>query len=250
MIGPLQNNGAIGAVNSVEASLRSDLSSPSSHSSVEIPTRAVGHVVEIKETNREIPPYLHDYAVQIERLKAHYNALEKEAAKAKELAALRDKLVKNIDPTSVTKADHKIIGEASKAVEAVMKDKGPLPLPNQHKDVLPQPKTAQPALDRSINDPKSAGTDDQQAVLLRINEALDAVNEIMAKIFQDSESSSNKILNLSGSIASLNSARSTVDKTQLSLSVANNTVDLIMTNIKTALVSHGNVSADLVRLVI
>ena len=55
---------------------------------------------------------------------------------------------------------------------------------------------------------------------------------------------------LTSSVSGLNVARSTVDSTPLSLSVALNTVEMIMTNVKSAVVSHGNISADLVRLVL
>jgi len=58
------------------------------------------------------------------------------------------------------------------------------------------------------------------------------------------------LLSLTGAITTLNAARSTVDNTQLSLNVASNAVDMIMTNIKTAVFSHGKVSNEIVRLVL
>ena len=76
-----------------------------------------------------------------------------------------------------------------------------------------------------------------------------AVDKLLGKIDSDQSATNLRLLNLTGSMAGLNAARSTVDSTPLSLSVAMNAAEMIMTNVKAAVVSHGNISTDIVRLV-
>ena len=98
-------------------------------------------------------------------------------------------------------------------------------------------------------DPNIVGQADQQRVIGHIEDALMAVDKLLGKINSDQLQVKSRILNLTGSIVGLNAARSTVDSSPLSLSVAMNTADMIMTNVKVAVVSHGNINTDIVRLV-
>ena len=254
MIGPLQNINSIGTVQAVDGISRSELINSNSQNSVELPNLAVGNVVKVQNLQPEIPPHLHDFAENLEKIKKDYKLIEEKAQRAKEIQALRDRLLTSKSSVGSANYDaHKVHDALNAADLFLSKINDPVLIKDpkhQSQNANLSNSTTQTTQDKNKKDISAAGIEDQQAVLLRIEEALDALSKLMNRMNEDTQMSSSNILSLSGSIAGLNSARSTVDKSNLSLSVATNTVDLIMTNIKTAIVSHGNVSSDLVRLVL
>lgn len=91
---------------------------------------------------------------------------------------------------------------------------------------------------------------DKIKVLNQIDSAINRVGQLQQKLGQFEKSSFDNLLNLNLSVNGLNVARSQVDDSHYSVSAASTAVENILINVRTAVVAHGGVSADLVRLVI
>jgi hypothetical protein len=257
MFGPVQNVGNNSSSGQSAEALRADLMTAAPQSATELPNKAVGGTSNTQSLPDELPPHIHEVANQIGQIQSEYKVLEEKAQKAKELDELRARLLMGKKQASTGDVASPLVSQALTATDKVVALDKSNGLANQgdiksSADVLTLKKSPVVPIkqDQPIKDPTIAGSDDQQSVILRIDEALNVLNNIIDKISSDQSKSSNKILSLTGSITGLNAARSTVDKTRLSLNVASNAVDMIMTNIKTAVMSHGKVSTDIVRLVL
>ena len=257
MIGPIHNSNGAPAVQSADPVLRAELMTSAPQAGAELPSVAIGHVSETQTLPCDLPPHLHQHATHIDQIKAEYRDIEERAVRAREIDALRSKLLLGRSAGEAKSGNSFEIKNAVDIALAMSSNKN-----LDQKDVLgsksasdpvhqikksPVPTTSQ---DKNLKDRALAGQEDQQAVLSRIDEAINALNKIMEDINTDQTASGNRILNLSGTVSSLNTTRASIDKTPLSLDVASTAMNMIMTNIKTAVVSHGNVSTDIVRRVL
>ena len=250
MIGPLQNLGNNSAASQSADSLRADLLTAPPQSATEIPNKAVGGIADNQALPTELPSHIHEVANQIGQVESEYKALQEKAQRSRELDELRSRLLlgkKQVNAGDLSSSLAKsALSEVSQMGSRVNSDAS-----YDATDIVQQKKHALPAAKNvQQKDNNVAGLDDQQNVILRIDDALSVLNNIIDKIDSEKSESTNKLLNLTGSISGLNAARNTVDKTKLSLNVASNAVDMIMTNIRTAIFAHGKVSNDIVRLVL
>jgi hypothetical protein len=258
MIGPFQVlANAQSTAQTVENSARSDLLTASPQSPTELPDIAIGGASNTQSLQSELPPHIHEIAGQIGQIQSEFKNLEEKAQKAKELDELRSRLLMGKKQVIEGMPTFQNVSIALSNYDKVMKSNNSFDAKkisdiSNNSDFILAKKTAAVIQknDPQIKDPSIAGIDDQQNILIKIDEALNTLNNIIDKINNDQSSSNSRLLSLTGSITTLNAARSTVDKTQLSLNVASNAVDMIMTNIKTAIFSHGKVSNDIVRLVL
>ena len=247
MFGPFQNTTINTSAGQSAETLRADLLTTSPQSSTELPTKAVGSIATTQVIPTELPPHIHEIANQIGQIESEYKALQDKGQRAKQLDEIRSKLLlgKNQLNTGVfnLKSTKNTLDDINTLNDNI-KDKN-IEFFDFKKKISEFNNKVQ-----NIKDPNLAGLDDQLDVIWRIDEALNVINNIIDKFNSENSSSYDKILNLTGSISGLNTARNTVDKTQLSLNVATNAVDMIMTNIKSAVFSHGKVSNDIVKLIL
>ena len=244
------NDGLSGATTQVDPSSRADLALAGASTGVELPQNAISDIAKSQSLAKEIPPHIHETAKVISQIKQDMKDIETRAANAKELEAIREKLLLGHSDASSGNFQSPNIPRAIATVGSVPSIA--LRVIGSHTESADWPalkSQSTPKKDTSVKDPNSVGLADKQQVIGRIDDALMAVDKLLGKIDGEQISANTRLLNLTGSVAGLNAARSTVDSTPLSLSVAMNAADMIMTNIKAAIVSHGNINTDIVRLV-
>lgn len=257
MLGRINNDGITGAASAaVEPIARAELALGTHTTGTELPNQAVGSAAKSQALPTELPPHIHEKAKVIGIIQHDMKDIETRAANAKELEAIRAKLLLGHKDAATGNMKSSAVGRAMTAAGSVpaialrvvgqnSNDNADLP-PGMKKVAVPTPSNSE----KPAKDPHTVGQADQQQVLGKIDDALMAVDTLLGKIDTDQLAANTRLLNLTSSVAGLNAARSTVDSTPLSLSVAMNAVDMIMTNVKSAVVSHGNISTDLVRLVL
>lgn len=251
MIGRMSLEGVSGSTTHVDPISRSDLALAPSNSGIENPNQAVTGAVKSQPLPIELPPHIHEKAKVIGQIQNDMKNIEIRAANAKELAAIREKLLIGHKDAASGKIKTPVVGQAISIAKSVP-DISMRIMGNKHETNSDWPGMKKPENNQNhdtLNASHIVGLADQQLVLGRIDDALMAVDKLLGKLDSDQKLSNIRLLNLTGSMAGLNAARSTVDSTPLSLSVAMNAAEMIMTNVKAAVVSHGNISTDIVRLV-
>lgn len=91
---------------------------------------------------------------------------------------------------------------------------------------------------------------DQDRVLARIEQALKNVGKLRSALAADTTTAYDRLVNLNSSVSDLNFARSRVDDAEFGLRSASDTVDSVMLHMRAAVVAHGKMSPELVRLVL
>jgi hypothetical protein len=252
MIGPFQITSSNGTASQTAEINRSDLLISTPQSSTELPSIAIGGLANAQALPTELPPSIHNSANEIGQIRSEYKNIEDKAQRLRDLDELRARLLIGKKSANVGDISSAAAIEAFKVADSIL-NIGHSNNLNNHPESNIVLKTNDPNIIQNNlqqkKDNSLAGIDEQQMVLLRIDEALNAINNIIEKIDIDQTSSKNKLFFLTGSVYNLNAARSTVDNTKLSLNVASNAVDIILRNIKTAVFAHGKVSNDMVRLV-
>ena len=250
MLGRMNIDGIAGSTTQVDPVSRADLALGATTSGIESPNHAVTGTVKSQALPMELPPHIHEKAKVIGQIQNDMKEIETRAANAKELADIREKLLLGHKDAANGLIQNPVVSQAIAVA-------GSVPAIALRVNGNRQPASEWPGMKKPSNnpsekqarDPNVVGLADQQQVIGRIDEALMAVDKLLGKLDSDQTDSNIRLLNLTGSMAGLNAARSTVDSTPLSLSVAMNAAEMIMTNVKAAVVSHGNISTDIVRLV-
>lgn len=256
MLGRLNVDGIAGSTTQVDPATRADLALGASHAGIENPNHAVTAAVKSQAMPMELPPHIHEKAKIIGQIHSDVKDIETRAANAKELATIREKLLLGHKDAANGLIKNPVVSQAIAIAGSVpalaLRVTGGNHQPATDWPGMKKPSNSQTekqAKDSNAKDPNVVGLADQQQVIGRIDEALMAVDKLLGKLDSDQSASNIRLLTLTGSMAGLNAARSTVDSTPLSLSVAMNAAEMIMTNVKAAIVSHGNISTDIVRLV-
>ncbi len=91
---------------------------------------------------------------------------------------------------------------------------------------------------------------DRERTLARIESALLKVSALRNKLTDDRTSTHEALLNINASVSDLNMARMQVSDDKVMASLASSACEAIMTNVRSVVVAHGNVSPDLVRLIL
>ena len=84
----------------------------------------------------------------------------------------------------------------------------------------------------------------------KIELALQRVGVLQTRLSGDRNEAYDRLLNIKTSITGLNIARSQVDDSNVSIANASSTVDAVMTNLRSMVTAHGNVSPEIVRLIL
>jgi len=103
--------------------------------------------------------------------------------------------------------------------------------------------------DQGLSAPASA-PGEQDKVLEKIEAALRAVDDLRAKLSDDSAGAHQRLLNIGASVGGLNMARMRVGEDAASVRSAADACDLIMTNVRSVVVAHGRLSPDMAKLVL
>jgi len=112
--------------------------------------------------------------------------------------------------------------------------------------------------DRAVSE-KAAAEDDageafQQQVrdrtIARIEMALRRVGQLRDKLSTSRADSHSRLLNINSSVSSLNMALTQADSGNFGVYSASSTYDSVMQNLRSAVVAHGNVTPDIVRLIL
>ena len=250
MLGRVNNDSITGTTTAVDPVSRAELALGGAPAGTEIPHNAVSGVMKPQSLPKELPPHIHEKAKIIGQIQKDMREIEARAANAKELEALRSKLLLGHKDAASGNIQSANVGQAISTAGSVPSIALRIVGSRQSSGDWPALKRqTQGQSDKPEKDPNVVGPSDQQEVIGRIDDALMAVDKLMGKIDSDQLAANTRLLNLTGSVAGLNAARSTVDSTPLSLSVAMNAAEMIMTNVKAAVVSHGNINTDIVRLV-
>ncbi len=86
--------------------------------------------------------------------------------------------------------------------------------------------------------------------LARIETALRKVGQLREKLGSTRLDAHDRLLNISSSVTGLNMARAQIDDSQFGVYSAASTADAVMVNLRSAVVAHGNVSPEIVRLIL
>ena len=90
----------------------------------------------------------------------------------------------------------------------------------------------------------------RESALAKIEAALLKVGTLRNKLSEVRTSSHEALLNINASVSGLNMARMQVSDDKVMASLASSACEAIMTNVRSVVVAHGNVSPDLVRLIL
>lgn len=248
MFGRVNNEGFAGSTTTVESVARADLSLGNTPIGAENPGQAVAEVLKSQSLPKELPPHIHEKAKVIGQIHQDMKDIEARASSAKELETIRAKLLLGHKDATNGQLQSPAVIQAVNSARSVPAIALRVVGDHQSADYWPGMKK-QTHSDKIDKDSNVVGPADQRQVIGRIDDALMAVDKLLGKIDSDQIAANTRLLNLTVSVAGLNAARSTVDSTPLSLSVAMNAAEMIMTNVKAAVVSHGNINTDIVRLV-
>lgn len=100
------------------------------------------------------------------------------------------------------------------------------------------------------NSAERVSESDRDRVLARIEQALKSVGKLRSALSSDSETAYDRLINLNSTVNDLNLARTRVDDAEFGLRSASDTVESVMLHMRAAVVAHGKMSPELIRLVL
>jgi hypothetical protein len=255
MVGRIQYDGTFATVNPATGTTsRADLTVSTAPVGSEMPERAITGATK----DQHVPPEMQGHVAVLGGIRRAMDGLHRSEIDDRRLAELAAKLVLggerlkakgDVDPAML-----KEIEETLSAVE----DFGRQRAETADDRAKPPPLLgAEPAEDpiepaRKKAEPRNVPdvTASKAQVLRRIHDALNRIGTLRTKVQGDREGQYEQLLTLNSSISGLNFARTRLADTDFSIATAAETVDHILVGIKTAVVAHGRVSPDLVRLVL
>ena len=92
--------------------------------------------------------------------------------------------------------------------------------------------------------------DARDRTISRIETALRRVGQLRDKLGQTRSEAHSRLLNINSSVNGLNMARSQAENGDFGVYVASSSYDAVMLNLRSAVVAHGNVSPEIVRLIL
>jgi hypothetical protein len=243
MVGRVNSDGILGAT-TVDPYSRVEIAIPGVSATAELPKTAITEVTKSENLPSELPPFIHDKAKIIGQIQYDMKVLEQNSSNSKELEAIKAKLLLGHESAIIGDVNNPAVVQAMQSIDRIH-----VLGKSKSTDLTGLKSSATGQIDNQPTDPNIVGIADQQKVIGRIDDALMVVDKLLGQLDTDQLASKTRLLNLTGTVVGLNAARSTVDKTPLSLSVAMNAAEMIMTNVKTAVMSHANINTDIVRLV-
>ncbi len=253
MVGRIQYDGAGGTVTpNTGVASRAELAVHPAPTGAELPDRAV----TAGARTQSVPPEVQAHLQTLGRIRQATEEAHDGEARAQELAELEAKLVLGgdrlqkdpmPDPAAMDEIESVLDRVETLADRREKAEPKAPPLPgSKHTDdpneaAARRREQAEHAPDVTVRKAK---------VLRRIQDALSRIGTLRTKVTGDSERHYEKLLTLNSSVSGLNFARAQLADTTFSVATAADTVDAILVGVKTAVVAHGKISPDLVRLVL
>lgn len=222
--------------------VRSDLAVKAPPPSAELPTVAVAGLSESQHTSTDghSDPESHAALGEIWR---DLDQVKRNEQRQKELEQIRARLLGHQEAVrqgSVISSEKDLEADLE-AVSGLAQDRPvnqdvPAPIIGQRKE--------------ASNAAERVSEADRDRVLARIEQALKNVGKLRTALASDTETAYDRLVNLNSSVNDLNLARTRVDDAEFGLRSASDTVDAVMLHMRTAIVAHGKMSPELVRLVL
>lgn len=221
---------------------RGDLTVKSPPASAELPQIAVSGANNPQKSDLEDYPEPRGHAA-LGELWSDLRKIENNEQKRKELEQIRGRLLGYREAARVGETSMKDeVDTDIKLVSALAEDKG-VPDERTQPQIIGQKKEATNAAER-------VSEADRDRVLARIEQALKNVGKLRSALDSDTQTAYERMVNLNSSVNDLNLARSRVDDAEFGLRSASDTVDAVLLHMRTAVVAHGKMSPELVRLVL
>jgi hypothetical protein len=222
--------------------VRSDLAVKAPPSSAELPSMAVSGVSESQNTSTEehADPDSHAAIGQIWR---DMDKIKRNEQRQKELDQIRLRLAGNRDAIK----NDSTFG-AERDLEADLEAISSLAQDSQVISETPVLIIGQ--REETSNAAERVSQADRKRVLARIEQALKNVGKLRSALASDNETAYDRLVNLNSSVNDLNLARTRVNDASFGLRSASDTVDAVMLHMRAAVVAHGKMSPELIRLVL
>ena len=104
--------------------------------------------------------------------------------------------------------------------------------------------------DTALSNTAGSTSAEMERTLARIEAAMMKVDALRSKLTDGRVAEHNRVLNINASMSGLNMARMQVSDDKVMTTLASSACDAIMMNVRSVVVAHGNVSPDLVRLIL
>jgi hypothetical protein len=232
-----------GATRLAGSPVRSDLAVKAPPPSSELPDIAVSEA----SSAHELPPDRHLYSDSHSTLGEIWRGMEqiqRSEKRLKELEQIRSRLIGHKE--EVTDGSLSDFGEDLQAdIEAIS---------SLAHDRMASDNMEQLGLIGGKNEASNAAERtteaDRDRVLARIEQAIANVGKLRSVLSTNSETAYDRLINLTSTVNDLNLARTRVDDAEFGLRSASETVDAVMLHMRAAVVAHGKMSPELVRLVL
>lgn len=219
--------------NSVSSSAvaRAELAAAAPVAAVELPQRAV---TEAKSA-QSLPPdhqRLNEAAKSLDAISSGVANIQRSKEDSAKLEALRAKLIlsyKSIEDTGIVTSNVSDLLQDSEADFNLMLG-------------------SEAGVAANIQKEKTSGAPDKDRVLGKIEAAINRIGQLQDKLGRVERKGYDFLLGLNLSVSSLNAARTQVDDSSYSVSAASTAVENVLINVRAAVVAHGRVSPEIVRL--
>ena len=255
MVGRIQYDGTFATAHPATGTTsRADLAVSTAAGGSELPERVITAVAR----DQHVPPEMHTHVAVLGGIRSAMDGMHRAEADDRRLEELAAKLVLGGERLRATgeldPAARKDVEEALSALDEFGRESDGT---DGERVQAPPLLGADPAEDppaprrrktEAANAPDVSASKAQ--VLRRIHDALSRIGTLRTKVQGEREGSYEQLLTLNSSVSGLNFARTRLADTSFSIATAAEAVDQILVGIKTAVVAHGRVSPDLVRLVL
>lgn len=255
MVGRIQYDGTFATVNPATGTAsRADLTVSAAPVGSEMPERAITGATK----DQHVPPEMQGHVAVLGGIRRAMDGIHRAEADDRRLEELAAKLVLGGERLQETgeldPAARKEVEEALRAIEDFGRDPGGTGDERvQAPPLLGAKPTDEPSAPRRRKTDAADAPDvsaSKAQVLRRIHDALSRIGTLRTKMQGDRDGQYEQLLTLNSSVSGLNFARTRLADTSFSIATAAEAVDQILVGIKTAVVAHGRISPDLVRLVL
>ncbi len=224
-------------------SARVDLAIKAPPTSSELPEIAVTGASSAHETTSEAYSH-HGSHTTIGEIWRGMEQIQRNERRQKELEQIRSRLFghKESVESGLTTDQWADLESEFKAISALAHDR--IPADNDpHIDLFSHLEEASDAAERTK-------ASDRERVLARIEQALKNVGKLRSALISANNDAYDRMLSFSTTVSDLNLARTRLDDEGFGLRSASDTVDAVMLQMRTAVVAHGKMSPELLRLVL
>ena len=215
---------------------RADLALAPAPAAAEMREIAVAPAVQVQRTSLEAD-VLAAALLAFNKVREGFKAIERTDAELKELERLYEKLLPGYKALKEKMENPAAVHEALQAaseIDAFARKTAPVDVPQKASAPVEELQTSS----------------ERERTLARIEAALLKVSVLRNKLSAGRASAHEALLNINASVSGLNMARMQVTDDKAAEALASSACEAIMTNVRSVVVAQGNVSPDLVRLIL